>query len=172
MKPDSSVPVCHNDSTQVMDPRIKSILMLTLIWVVVPLGLVVLGYGVIGPHLGASNIPLKIGQAAPVTDNSDSNANQGSSTSDSSGDGSSDNSSDNGDSGTQTSSHHFSPPQVDVQVEPGAQFSVRQGYAFHGSRRRKRRKARSSTPAIPVENQSAPRGASDGGGSTDGGGQG
>lgn len=164
-------------------------------WLVIPLGLVVAGFFIIGPQIG--NLPIvgsktanltptkgvveKISEStpAPTPDNSQdsSDSNSSSSTSDQ-----------NGDSSANITSQ-LPPPDVQVTVQQGADFSVRRSSSryrygrsryrrdeygqnqfgiFDGSRPRRRR--RTHRRSAPSENVGGVPGPADGGGS--GGGEG
>jgi uncharacterized membrane protein YgcG len=135
--------------------------MLAIQWIAFPVVLLAVGYYIIGPRIGELPLPFAMDEKqppapaaskpdkvdAPTPDTTDSDS---------------------------TASQKYSPPDVDVSVEPGAQFAVRRGGTFHARRHSKRRHSRStlSGGAAPAENGGGPAGGSDGGGSTDGGGGG
>lgn len=142
-----------------MNRKAKSVLYSISLWLVIPVGLLALGFYVIGPRLGLTHIP---GVTAPEPPSTTDAQPADSTPTDS----------------TQASTEHFSPPDVKVSVEEGAQFNVHastyHGHRKHRSRKRKKAGAAPGTgaPAAPSENGNAPAGGTDSGGSGGGGGVG
>jgi len=140
-----------------MNRQVKGVLWLIVKWIAFPIGLLALGFYVIGPRLGATQAPPV---AQKQTEKADAKPDLPEVKPDTS------------EPDNSATSQKFSAPDVDVSVEPGAQFAVHQGGTFHSRRRKKRRARAADGAAAPVENGNAPQGGSDGGGSTDGGGVG
>ncbi len=141
-----------------MNRKAKSVLYSISLWLVIPVGLLALGFYVIGPRLGMTHLPPGITPPAPLPTDAPQQEQAGPDS-------------------TSPSTEHFSPPQVHVSVEEGAQFNVRTS-TYHGHKKHKSRKrkttgtAAGAAPAAPSENGNAPAGGTDSGGSGGGGGVG